>query len=168
VIQILLKIKNTVFFSQDISNTEDPRLLQPGFELEKSEETTVVAEISGQKEEFAQLFAKIDPRKALEIRTQGLQIQFVAWVIYGALNEKIHDPLNLAVAKTLLGAQVPNPDYLELASLGEKALLDELEAYQTQHKRGYLGGEKWMEHKSNPSSRHLHPKEAQILKGFFT
>ena len=144
VIQILLKIKNTTFFSQDISNTEDPHQLQPAFELETEAQKAEVEELAGHKEEFIQLFQRIDPRKAAEIRTQGLQTQFVAWVIYGALNEKIKDPLNLAVAKTLLGAQVPNPTCLELASLGEEALLAELESCQTQQKRGYLGGEKWL------------------------
>jgi hypothetical protein len=84
-------------------------------------------------------------------------------VIYGALNEKIHDPLNLAVAKTLLSAQVPNPTCLELASLGEATLLAELETYQTQQNRGYLGGDKWL--KANPKAHpmKLNADEARKL-----
>ncbi len=153
VIQILLKIKNTAFFSQDISNTEDPRQLQPTLEMETETHKAEVEGITGREEDFAQLFRRIDPRKAAEIWEKGLQTQFVAWVIYGALNEKIKDPLNLAVAKTLLGAQVPNPACLELASLGKEGLLAELEAYQTQHKRGYLGGDKWLTlHKQRKNS----------------
>jgi len=167
VIQILLKLKNASFFSQDRSNTTDPRQLQPAFELEPETQKAEVEDSTGQKEEFAQLFQRIDPRKATEIREKGLQTQFVAWVIYGALNEKIHDPLNLAVAKTLLGAQVPNPACLELAALGEEGLLAEFESLQTQHKRGYLGGDKWLGINANQASSFLKAEEAQKLSGFF-
>jgi hypothetical protein len=125
-----------------------------------------VVENYSNNEDFAQLFQKIDPRKATEIQEKGLQNQFVAWVIYGALNEKIHDPLNLAVAKTLLGAQVPNPTCLELATQGEEVLLAELDAYQSQHKRGYLGGDKWLGAKNNQIKTLLNSKEAQKLKSY--
>jgi hypothetical protein len=163
VIQILLKLKNSAFFSQDNSNTEDPQQLQPAFDLESADQNAEVVENYSNNEDFAQLFQKIDPRKATEIQEKGLQKQFVAWVIYGALNEKIHDPLNLAVAKTLLSAQVPNPTCLELASLGEATLLAELETYQTQQNRGYLGGDKWL--KANPKAHpmKLNADEARKL-----
>jgi len=167
VIQILLKLKNASFFSQDKTNTADPRQLQPAFELEPETQKAEVEDSTGHEEEFTHLFQRIDPRKAAEIREKGLQTQFVAWVIYGALNEKIHDPLNLAVAKTLLSAQVPNPACLELASLGEGALLAELETYQTQQKRGYLGGDKWLGTNANQASSFLKAEEAQKLSVFF-
>jgi len=164
VIQILLKIKNTAFFSQDISNTVDPCQLQPAFELEAETQKAEVEDNTGQKEEFAQLFQRIDPRKAAEFCAKGLQTQFVAWVIYGTLNEKIHDPLNLAVAKTLLGAQVPNPDCLELAALGEESLLTELETYQIQQKRGYLGGDKWLGATNSQIKTRIDLKQVQKIK----
>jgi hypothetical protein len=166
VIQILLKLKNSAFFSQDNSNTEDPQQLQPAFDLDSADQNAEVVENYSNNEDFAQLFQKIDPRKATEIQEKGLQNQFVAWVIYGALNEKIHDPLNLAVAKTLLGAQVPNPTCLELATQGEEVLLAELDAYQSQHKRGYLGGDKWLGAKNNQIKTLLNSKEAQKLKSY--
>ena len=164
VIQILLKLKNASFFSQDSSNTADPRQLQPAFDLQPEAQKAEVEEFTGQKEGFTHLFQRIDPRKAAEIREKGLQAQFIAWVIYGALNDKIHDPLNLAVAKTLLGAQVPNPACLELASLGEEDLLAELESLQSQHKRGYLGGDKWLGATKSQIKTRIGPKEAQKLK----
>jgi hypothetical protein len=166
VIQILLKLKNSAFFSQDSSNTEDPQQLQPAFDLESADQNAEVVDNYSINQDFAQLFLKIDPRKAAEIREKGLQNQFVAWVIYGALNEKIHDPLNLAVAKTLLGAQVPNPTCMELASLGEGILLAELETYQTQQRRGYLGGDKWLGAKNNQKETFFSSKEAQKLKKY--
>jgi hypothetical protein len=139
--------------------------LQPGFELETSTQKAEVEENSDHEEEFAQLLAKIDPRKAQEIREKGLKTQFVAWVIYGAMNEKIHDPLNLAVAKTLVGAQVPNPACLELAALGEAALLEELETSQRRQKRGYFGGEKWLNTNADSHLTKLIADEAQKLSG---
>ena len=164
VIQILLKLKNASFFSQDSSNTADPRQLQTTLDLQPETQKAEVEDSSGHYEEFTHLFQRIDPRKAAEIREKGLQTQFVAWVIYGALNEKIHDPLNLAVAKTLLGAQVPNPACLEMAALGETDLLFELESLQSHHKRGYLGGDKWLGTTNSQIKTRIDPKEAQKLK----
>jgi hypothetical protein len=166
VIQILLKLKNSAFFSQDNSNTEDPQQLQPAFDLESADQNEKVVENYSNNEDFTQLFQKIDPRKATEIQEKGLQNQFVAWVIYGALNEKIHNPLNLAVAKTLLRAQVPNPAWLELANLGEATLLAELGTYQIQQNRGYLGGDKWLGDRNNQKVALFNSKEAQKLKTY--
>ncbi|MEA4813069.1 MAG: hypothetical protein VB108_10955 [Anaerolineaceae bacterium] len=171
VIQILLRIRDFAFFRKDSSNTknslaedtdqpESPALLKAAGEGENTE-----------PRQFEALFTKIDPRKAAQIKARGLETSFAAWVIYGCMNEKIKDPLNLAVAKTLLGAQVPEPECLELAMLGEEELSEELAAYQLNQKRGYLGAEKWAPHQKgrlaewlneNPGPKNLVKKLERI------
>lgn len=141
IIKILLKIRHAFFFEEILSTSEIPEISPDTNEFlgSNGENRALLGFFDGIQWNYELLLGRINPLLKQQILTNRLQEAFLSWCIHGSLQLSVHNPLSLAVSRTLQNRVDAGGAALRLAKMPAMQVAEMLWSYLQRVEEGHLG-----------------------------